>query len=281
MVEVKKIQSLYFSPTGNTRKILEAISEGIGLPTIKDIDLTLPKQRETWSDTTEGDLIIVGVPVYRGTFPAVILPYLKKLNGSNKLAIPVAVCGNVRMGTCLAEMCGILRKQNFTILAAGNFIGQHSFVTDDYHLGVGRPDENDLRKAREFGRRIGMKLEAADFNDITSFHAGNCFIRLYVNGNPDAQGSGLPERWHPLIKVSVVDHGKENCSHCKICAESCPTGAINVDTLQIDDVNCLRCFACVSACPLELVRKVVSYDSELDSWFKLQQKYRGEPLVFL
>jgi ferredoxin/flavodoxin len=281
MVEVKKVQNLFFSPTGSTKKVLEAISKGIGLPTTKAIDLTLPKQRETWSGTVDGDLIIVGVPVYRGTFPAVVLPYLKKLNGSGKLAVPIAVCGNVRMGTCLAEMSGILRKQDFTILAAGNFIGQHSFATDDYPLGIGRPDEDDLRKATEFGRQVGGKIKAGDLNDITSFHGGNCLIRLYVGGNPEAQGSGLPERWHPLIKVSVIEHGKEHCDKCNSCAESCPTGAINADSLQIDDVACVRCFACVPVCPLGLMQKVVSYDPELDSWFKVQEKYRGEPLVFL
>jgi flavodoxin len=76
-----KVQCLFFSPTGNTRKVVEAISKGTGYPQAKPIDLTLPKQRESWSGKIDGDMLIVGVPVYSSTFPAVIYGSLKKLKG--------------------------------------------------------------------------------------------------------------------------------------------------------------------------------------------------------
>ena len=58
MVEVKTVQCLYFSPTGNTKKTVEAIAKGIGLPEANSIDLTRPKQRDLWSGSYEGDLLI-------------------------------------------------------------------------------------------------------------------------------------------------------------------------------------------------------------------------------
>jgi len=64
MVEVKRVQSLYFSPTGTTRRVIEAITDNIGLEKIDPVDLTIPSNREKWNGKTPGDLVIVGIPTY-------------------------------------------------------------------------------------------------------------------------------------------------------------------------------------------------------------------------
>jgi hypothetical protein len=71
------------------------------------------------------------------------------------------------MGTCLAELCGILKRQGFTIPAAGNFIAQHSFACEGFPIGKGRPDKDDLSKAAEFGLRVVGKI-AKGSNDHLS-----------------------------------------------------------------------------------------------------------------
>ena len=281
MVNIAKVQGLYFSPTGNTRKIIESILKGTGLPNEESIDLTLPKQREAWSGNINGNLMIIGVPVYASTFPAVILPSLQKLEGHGRLAVPVAVCGNAKMAACLSELCGVLKKQGFTIPAAGNFIGQHSFITEECLLGKGRPDESDLEKAFQFGENIVFKVRE-DPMDITSTNQvppDVIDIRCYVRGSYNAKGMYLPPVFYDTVKVSISEEDRKLCGKCNQCVDVCSTGAMKAD-LEIDNATCTRCFACVSACPSGVLKKYVDHSSDLIKWFKRQSTYRGEPLLF-
>jgi ferredoxin len=278
----KRAQSLYFSATGNTKKIIGAISKGLDIPLAQPIDITSKKSRETWLGEIEGDMLLVGIPVWHSTFPAVVLPTLKKLNGEGRYAVPVAVCGHAKFGACLPQVAGILKKQGFKIVAAGNFIGQHSYATDESPLGNGRPDEDDLSKARQFGRRIISKLKT-DSSEVCSIvhNSDTACIQIYQEGNTSAQGRMLAESYYPFFRVLIQPDAKELCSRCNKCAESCPTGAIDADTLQIDNKICTRCWACVTNCPQGFLQKFISSESPARQWFKEQAVHRGEPQTYL
>jgi ferredoxin len=278
MKKVNSVQCLYFSPTGSTKKIVETIAKGTGKPVKTSINITTPNQRDTFNGQIEGDLLIVGVPVYTGDHPSIIRSSLSKIDGSGRWALPVAVCGNVRMGTCLAELCGLLKKQGFIIPAAGNFIAQHSFACVDFPIGKGRPDDDDLVKAMEFGQRVVEKI-AENPEDITSRYRSNLYIRMYVSGSNEAEGfSRLGGRHSPFIRVS--EHDDELCQECGSCVEVCPTGAIDEHSYRIADDLCIRCFACTNVCPSGAKEKVVNPNEELSAWFKHRAKERGEPLLF-
>jgi len=69
-------QVLYFSPTGSTRKIISKIAENTDLQAATQIDLTLPPQRIPFTGKIDGNLLIVGTPVYGGSIP---YPFLESL----------------------------------------------------------------------------------------------------------------------------------------------------------------------------------------------------------
>ena len=276
--KVNTVQCLYFSPTGSTKKIVETIAKGTEKPVKRPINITTPKKRDKFNGQISGDLLIVGVPVYTGDHPSMIQASISKIDGNGLWALPVAVCGNVRMGTCLAELCGLLKKQGFTIPAAGNFIAQHSFACEDFPIGKGRPDESDLGKAMEFGRRVIEKI-SNNPEDITSRYRSNMYIRMYVSGSIEAEGfSGLGKRHSPFIRVS--EHDDMVCQECGLCVEVCPTGSIDENTYRVSDDLCIRCFACVNICPSGVKEKVVKPNEELSAWFEHRSLERGEPLLF-
>jgi ferredoxin len=275
---VSSVQCLYFSPTGSTRKIVEAAAKGMGKLVKKPISITTPQERHSFDGQFDGDLLIVGVPVYTGKYPSLVHSPLNKLKGTGRWALPIAVCGNVRMGTCLAELCGILKQQGFTIPAAGTFIAQHSFTCDDFPIGKNRPDNDDLRKAAEFGLRVVDKI-ANKPEDITSLYRGNMYIRMYVSGSAEAKGFvSFPESHALAIRVS--EHKDELCQECSRCLEACPTGSIDPKSYIIEDETCIRCFACTSVCPSGVKEKVVHPNDELTAWFRHRAAERGEPLLF-
>jgi ferredoxin len=275
---VHSVQSLFFSPTGSTRRIVETIAAGTGVPSLAPISVTTPRERDSFSGQIDGDLLIVGVPVYTGRIPAFVLPPLSQADGTGRWALPVAVCGNVRMGTCLAELCAVLRQQGFTIPAAGNFIAEHSFACADFPIAQGRPDQDDLRQAAEFGRRVVNKI-AHEPEDITCVYGRYLYIRMYVSGSTEPTGFvSMPERHRPTVRVS--EHDADLCDDCGNCVELCPTGSIDPESYLVEDETCIRCFACTSVCASGAKQKVVQPLEQLAAWFRHRSTERGEPLLF-
>jgi ferredoxin len=210
--------------------------------------------------------------------PSFVLPPLSKVDGAGRWALPVAVCGNVRMGTCLAELCAVLKRQGFTIPAAGNFVAQHSFACADFPIAEGRPDQDDLRQAAEFGRRVAGRI-AEGAEDITCVYGRFLYIRMYVAGSTEATGFvSMPERHRPTIRVS--EHDPQLCDDCGSCVEVCPTDSIDPESYLIEDETCVRCFACTSVCTSGAKTKIVQPVEQLATWFTRRSTERGEPLLF-
>ncbi|MDP4161149.1 MAG: flavodoxin domain-containing protein, partial [Bacillota bacterium] len=76
-----KIYSMYFSPTGTTKKVVSEIAKNIseninGKTSVNAINFTLPGFREAPVSFAKGDVVILGVPVYAGRVPNILLKYL-------------------------------------------------------------------------------------------------------------------------------------------------------------------------------------------------------------
>ena len=104
---------LYFSRTGNTKRLAEVISESLKVP-VFDIAVTQP------SVANDYDLLIVGTPV-TGFRPAMeVTAFLDRLpEGSGKKAIVFCTYA-VGKGSTLKQMSQQLAKKGYaTILAVG------------------------------------------------------------------------------------------------------------------------------------------------------------------
>lgn len=243
----RKVQSLYFSPTGTTRKILSTIEENTGLPLISQIDLTLPKKRESFNGEVQGDAVLVGSPVYSGSPPWPLVGLLNRLEGQGKWAVPVAVYGNRSPDTCVDELAKILRNRGFKILAAASFIAQHSFATKEHPWALGRPDQRDLEIAAKFGGQIKQKLLSNPSEIQTSNRLLNSLTGQMVESFPEGYHKTLAGGVKSLLSVSFSKD--KVCTECMGCSSVCPTDAINVDSKEINSDLCLRCTACMRACP--------------------------------
>ena len=55
-----------------------------------------------------------------------------------------------------------------------------------------------------------------------------------------------------LSRNSVLRRDTKNCVHCNICANHCPTGAINFQNEEIyNESECIKCFSCSQECPVD------------------------------
>jgi len=235
-MQINHVKLVYFSPTATTKKTLESIAQGIGAQDVEHFDLTLPEgARQSIPPFAEDDLVILGAPVYGGRVPAEAVKRFKQIKAEQTLAVPVVLYGNREFEDALLELKDLAVELGFKPLAAGAFIGEHSFATEELPIAMGRPDSQDVQIAVEFGAKIKEKagaLQAAD-------EQGDLQIpgRFPYEGGPKALAAS------PVTKEDV-------CVLCGTCASVCPTEAITVDAMVITKVElCIRCTACVKNCP--------------------------------
>lgn len=270
----RKINTMYFSPTGTTKKIVYGIADKLlenmkMKTTAKDIDFTLPEARKESVFFMKDDVVIIGVPVYAGRVPNVMLKYLNTINSNGALAISVVVYGNRNYDDALIELKDILELNGFIVIAGGAFIGEHSFSKT---LGKDRPDEKDMAIASDFGDKIYKKLMAQD-------KVGT----IVVNGNTPYKKYYMPKdkNGSPVDIRKVTPKTNSNCIDCKLCVSLCPMGSI--DDKDVSRLNgiCIKCGACIKKCPAQ----AKYYDDEgyLRHKYELEINFvhRREPELFI
>lgn len=224
-----KLAVIYFSPTHTSRTTALAVAEGMAElgAEAQDIDLTRPEAREGFAlELGEGDVAVVGYPVYAGRVPRVLAEALAGVRGNGAAAVPVAVYGNRDFDDALVEMADLLAAAGFAVPAAGAFVGEHSFTR---LVGTDRPDAADVEAAVAFGAAVARKLAAGDASEP----------RLRGNRPYTAYQADLP-----FTPVTT-----DACTDCGVCARVCPMSAIDpADVRRVAD-SCISCCACVKACP--------------------------------
>jgi ferredoxin len=238
-MNIKNINLIYFSPTYTTKKVAYAIAKGTGLK-INEYDITHIHKAPKAPFFQRDELVLIGLPVYSGRIPVVVLEYIKELSGQGAPCILLGVYGNRHYDDYFAELADILSQRDFAPVAVAAFLGEHSF-TDK--VAKGRPNTDDLKIAQQFGRDILNKLNISTDNYLLNKEdiPGNRPYRPYNKNNAPT----------PAYAPAVDDA----CTNCRLCAEICPTEAIDFnDIRQINAQECIRCCACVRACPVEAIR---------------------------
>lgn len=269
-----KLNTLYFSATDTTKKVIYGIAEGISeamyiKENINNIDFTLPKIREKSVSFSKYDIVIVGVPVYAGRVPNVLLKYLNSITGNGALAVAVVVYGNRNYDDALMELRDILELDGFRVVAGAAFIGQHSFSKT---LAKDRPDEKDMEIVRGFADKIYSKV--TDYEGAKS---------LFINGDKLYKNYYMPkdEKGEPIDIRKVKPKTTDSCIDCKLCANVCTMGSIDIEDVTKVNGICIKCCACIKKCPVEAKYfddiGYLKHKEELEINFK----HRRDPELFL
>lgn len=333
-MKTTSIYTLFFSPTGTSRKIAAAVAQGMtetegtateesaghnadaaqappsgqvpgagpaaaaapepaagnggetksmhGEPTVTAIDLTHPAGHPA---PLPGEAVaIFAVPVYGGHVAPAALERLREIRGEGTPAVVLAVYGNRSFGTAVAELASFVAGRGFVPVAAGAFVGEHSYSTTETPIAQGRPDARDLAAATAFGAQVREKLAKTGLfpgrNPETASDTA-ATTRATQTGSMDAAkapatGALVPidptklreprtpllpklrfirfvlgyrrrQKRHPVVLLPEGDAAR--CTQCGRCVALCPTQAIaRGDELHTDPARCIRCCACVKGC---------------------------------
>ncbi|WP_300455904.1 4Fe-4S binding protein [Desulfobacula sp.] len=266
-MNIEKTTLLYFSPTSTTRIILEEIARGMGKEALAVIDITKPEMRTQPAPEFGNDLVLMGAPVYGGRLPKDAAEYFKTVRASGSLAVLVVLYGNREFEDALLELKDIAVADGFSPLAAGAFIGEHSFSNNEFLIAANRPDEDDLEKAFSFGKQIARLLDHVQ--TLTDF---SC---VDVPGNfPYKDGMSMG----PFSFIEITD----DCDNCGICVTACPENAIDeTRTYSTLEDLCIYCCACIKACPQQARILKDGPIKDKAKWLFETCARRKEPQIFL
>lgn len=262
-----KLNLIYFSATGNTKKVLQTVAKGI-TDKYTEYDITMEKDRVEGiiPQFTEEDLVMVGVPVYGGRIPSFLISYLNTIKGNNTKAVFTVNYGNREYEDALIELKDIFEANGFIGIAGAAFVGEHSY-TD--LVATNRPDENDLYIASDFGKKIAEKIQVIGRNHIDE--------KLMVKGRfPYVVKDNAPVPPTAPITNAL-------CIKCGLCAETCPVGAINRDDfIESDPHKCMHCNRCIKNCPVNARKFEAEWVKNIINWLETTcSGVRKEPELFI
>ncbi|MCD7864885.1 MAG: 4Fe-4S binding protein [Clostridiales bacterium] len=246
-MKIKRIVTVYFSPTGGTKKISSILANDLGQflnLSIEEIDFTLPPARTKKHHFSAEDLLIISSPVYAGRLPNKIMPdYKQCFSGEDTLAVPMVVYGNRNYGDALTELCLIMRDCGFHLIGAAAMVSRHAFSQT---LAKDRPDERDMAEINTFAKNLARSIKNGSYQT----HAQQFAEERFLKNLPSVGAYYTPLREDGTPAKFLKAKPQTNfavCNHCGICVNVCPMGSITAD-IEVNGV-CIKCQACVRKCP--------------------------------
>jgi ferredoxin len=266
-MDIRSIKLVFFSPTETTAKIVNMIAQGINPGIATGIDLTPPSARGQDFGQLNDELAIIGTPVYAGRVPPEATRRLRRVKGNNTPAVVVVVYGNREYEDALLELRDIVTELGFRPVAGGAFIGEHSYSSETAPIAAGRPDDQDMEKAKRFGELILDKI--CRLNTLEAMSA------LHVPGN-------FPyKKWVERSETAPVTV-ESLCTLCAECASACPAAAITVgDSVVTGKNECIHCSACTKKCPAGARKWESAWIDQIRKWLTENCRQRKEPQMYL
>ena len=154
-------QYRFFSPTETSLKIARSVADGISerlRQAVFSTILLLGFQPGSIS-LRRSDLTVIAAPVYGGRMAPMAKERMKHIVADSTPCVLIAVYGNRAFENALPDMAEFVSGLGFVPVAAGAFVGEHSYSRPDTPIAVGRPDRADLDEAFGFGKAVGETFE--------------------------------------------------------------------------------------------------------------------------
>ena len=145
----------YFSPTGTSRRVAEAVGRGLNCAQTVVCDAT---HDAVCVAAERGDAAVFAVPVYGGHAAPLALRRLDAVRGDGTPAVVVVLYGNRAYEHAACELADFVAARGFVPVAAAAFVGEHSYSTARWPIAAGRPDGDDCAEAEAL---TGSRPEAS------------------------------------------------------------------------------------------------------------------------
>ena len=289
-MDMARIKTYYFSPTGGTRQVAQYLAEKLGALRHAEVEYhsyTLPREREALPVFDADDIVLWATPVYAGRIPNKTLDYVRAaithsshqaLKPSGIKSIALVTFGNRAYDNALAELVGLMEEGGMKPVGAAAMVTRHSFSDT---LGAGRPNEEDLAALDRFAEQLAAKLSI--------FNSQSSILKV--------PGEAHPEKYYTPLKTNNAPAGflkakpscnPDRCTRCGKCLDVCPMGSIESnDGIPAFDGICIKCQACRRRCPTGAIAftdpEYLSHVAMIERTFAAPKKpefFSPEPVQF-
>lgn len=254
---------LFFSPSGNTKKASQLISEQLSSHGISShlVDISKNsdyfhgknKKENLFSLLPEHDVLFIGGPVYAHHLQYHVLDLIQNLPSPSSqmgsLAIPFVTYGGIHSGVALEEAGKLLSKGNRRVLMGLKLSAPHHMANSfsDTHTST----KIDLQS---WTNLIDTMIKA-----LIQYQDGSLSLQKNTSLGYQSPKDRILARfvfqekvWHekryPKLSISQKD-----CTLCGNCVRSCPISHLaNRNGSAIEkrqETECIHCFHCISCCP--------------------------------
>lgn len=229
----------YFSATGNSRHAAKRIAEATGDRAIPITDCLKNDQYNFIADKNETVGFIS--PVYNFGLPVTVIDFINKLNlNGGGYIFTLVTCGGSSGGA--SKMIKSLLKEKGIIPYAQYSVRMPDTWTPVYDL-------SDKEMVDETNRKADVKLDRT-INKIVRKAKGNFDSRRIPFGDKFYGG------YEEMRKTSTLSVSSD-CIGCGLCAEQCPTEAIEIQNgnpVWVRD-KCAMCLGCLHRCPAFAIQR--------------------------
>jgi flavodoxin/formate hydrogenlyase subunit 6/NADH:ubiquinone oxidoreductase subunit I len=225
---------IYFSLTGNTKKVAHAIHNGIS-QSMERCDIATLKKADI-SRLVEYDLIVIGSPVWGGV-PPNVMRFIDAMPSLKRRHFAVFSTHGASPERFFPPIFEALKNKGLIYVGSNDWYGSvFRPAASTPYLTDGHPDEIDLEEAEEFGREIA-ELSRKIYEGKTNF----------TPAPPKMEKGPRTDLNRPLPKLN-----REKCSYpaCSLCMDHCPLGCIDLSVSPpVFARGCGFCYFCEMICP--------------------------------
>ena len=253
-----KTAVIYFSQTGNTKKVAEAIASGIKEVTGQCDLLRLLRANEFNAGTLpDYDLIGIGCPTfgYEDTFNVTLL--VRRMGACSGRHSFVFTTSAGHPGNALPSMADKLTARGLMVIGGFSCDGRAITPVDlpSPWYTDGHPDEADLKDAADFGRDMverSTRISRGETGPKPEFEWLDDEFYYSCRGHYVPKSQGFD------IEMTL---NREKCTYpkCRLCMDNCPAGAIDLSVEPIKfRSGCTSCYFCETICPTSAIEFVPS-----------------------
>ncbi|WP_297523137.1 EFR1 family ferrodoxin [uncultured Clostridium sp.] len=233
---------LYFSGTGNTRRVSELYKKHLVNIGYKIDLIDISKRTEPLE---EYDLYLLGSPTYSKVaiqnLEIFFDNYINQKVSTNKKFMTYVthswsdVYGHLTLKS-------YIEKKGYKVYSANTFLMPNGFYM------MNKEKQNAQEKSQLF-KAANKKV----FKVIQNFEKNLKFIEEKSTIKRQASQilyKGLNKTWIPTFAKKNLSVNNDKCTKCSLCVKQCPSKNISLETGKITFSNkCLACAKCLNICP--------------------------------
>lgn len=231
-----KVESYYFSGTGNTAAIALAYEKALRLEGHNVHTSSI----EDTSKVDDHDLLILGAPIYASNMPELFFKWFKSAipDGHGKKAIVYstsAVTGNAKGIYSVGKK---LQKKGYELVDIHAFVMPRNYYIDRFEP---TPKAQHLEEIKTAANEVLASIEAIHHPSPVKIDQSVFFIDFFAK----------------VFRLMAIPLGKkfaieDHCINCLQCEKNCPMQNIDVKTKTFKNA-CIQCTRCIHECPVNAI----------------------------